>query len=125
MEQQNLEVEALADRLLEKLAQAIGELNLEVTTRKVKTKDDSGEITTEVREVSESIIDRAGLKQLTSVLKELQTIKAEITGTEGQEETGVILLAERMEGNAECKMQNAECKMQNDAISPVGAVGAG
>ena len=103
MEQQNLEVEALADRLLEKLAQAIGELNLEVTTRKVKTKDDSGEITTEVREVSESIIDRAGLKQLTSVLKELQTIKAEITGTEGQEETGVILLAER---NAECKMQN-------------------
>ena len=105
MEQQNLEVEALADRLLEKLAQAIGELNLEVTTRKVKTRDDSGEITTEVREVSESIIDRAGLKQLTSVLKELQTIKAELNGTEGQEETGVILLAER---NAECKMQNAE-----------------
>ena len=105
MEQQNLAVEALADRLLEKLAQAIGELNLEVTTRKVKTKDGTGEITTEVREVSESIIDRAGLKQLTSVLKELQTIKAELNGTESQEETGVILLAER---NAECKMQNAE-----------------
>ena len=99
MEQQNLAVEALADRLLEKLAQAIGELNLEVTTRKVKTKDGTGEITTEVREVSESIIDRAGLKQLTSVLKELQTIKAELNGTESQEETGVILLAERMEGN--------------------------
>lgn len=108
MQQQNLEVEALADRLLEKLAQAIGELNLEVTIRKVKTRDDAGETTLEVREVTESIIDRAGLKQLTSVLKELQTIKAEISGTETQEETGVILLAERMEGNAECKMQNAE-----------------
>ena len=111
MEQQDLAVEALADRLLEKLAQAIGELNLEVTTRKVKTKDGSGETTTEVREVTESIIDRSGLKQLTSVLKELQSIKAEITGTECQEDTGVILLAERKE------MQNAECKMQNECVS--------
>ena len=89
--------ERLAYRLLEKLAQAIGELNLEVTTRKVKTKDDSGEITTEVREVSESIIDRAGLKQLTSVLKELQTIKGEFPVPEDQEDTGVIVLSPRKE----------------------------
>ena len=97
MQRQNLAVEELADQLLQKLAQAIGELNLEVTTRKVKTKDQEGETTTEVREVTESIIDRAGLKQLTSVLKELQTIKAEINGTQTLEETGVILLAGRKE----------------------------
>ena len=102
MQQQNLEVEALADRLLEKLAQAIGELNLEVTIRKVKTRDDAGETTLEVREVTESIIDRAGLKQLTSVLKELQSIKGEFPVPEGQEDTGVILLADRRE------MENAE-----------------
>ena len=118
MERQNLAVEALADQLLQKLAQAIGELNLEVTTRKVKTKDDSGETTTEVREVTESIIDRGGLKQLTSVLKELQTIKGEYPAlemrekeakieslcrgaglAEGQEDTGVILLAPRREAS--------------------------
>ena len=97
MQRQNLEVEALADRLLEKLDQAIGELNLEVTTRKVKTRDEVGETTTEVREVTESIIDRAGLKQLTSVLKELQSIKADIPGQDGQEESGVIVLAARKE----------------------------
>lgn len=122
MERQNLAVEALADQLLEKLAQAIGELNLEVTTRKVKTKDESGETTTEVREVTESIIDRAGLKQLTSVLKELQSIKGEYPALEmrekeakieslcrgagfdtDREDTGVILLAARMEQDAEAK----------------------
>ena len=97
MERQNLAVEELADQLMGKLAQAIGELNLEVTTRKVKTKDDNGETTTEVREVTESIIDRAGLKQLTSVLKELQTIKGEYPALELQEQGGVILLAERKE----------------------------
>ena len=97
MDAQNRTVEALADRLLEKLDQAIGELNLEITIRKVKTKDESGEVTTEVREVTESIIDRAGLKQLTSVLKELQTIKGEFPVPEDQEDTGVILLAARKE----------------------------
>ena len=103
MEEQNLAVAALADQLLEKLAQAIGELNLEITTRKVKTRDQDGEVTTEIREVTESIIDRAGLKQLTSVLKELQTIKGEFPVTEQQEGSGVILLAERKEAG---EMQN-------------------
>lgn len=97
MEQQNLAVEALADRLLEKLDQAIGELNLEVTTRKVKKEGEDGKITVEVLEVEESIIDRAGLKQLTSVLKELQSIKAEIAGPDSQEDTGVIVLSPRKE----------------------------
>ena len=116
MERQNLAVETLADQLMQKLAQAIGELNLEVTTRKVKTKDESGEITTEVREVTESIIDRGGLKQLTSVLKELQAIKGEYPALEmrekeakieslcrgagfdaDREDTGVILLARRLD----------------------------
>jgi hypothetical protein len=78
MDRQNLSVEVLADRLMEKLDQAIDELNLEVTTRKVKIKDEDGETTTEELEITKSIIDRMGLKQLTSVLKELQTIKGDI-----------------------------------------------
>ena len=108
MDRQNLSVEVLADRLMEKLDQAIDELNLEVTTRKVKIKDEDGETTTEELEITKSIIDRMGLKQLTSVLKELQTIKGEFPVPEDQEDTGVILLAERRE------MQNAKCEMQNE-----------
>ena len=92
MERQNITVEELADRLLEKLAQAIEELSLEVSFRKVKKEDEDGKIITTVIEVEETIIDRAGLKQLTTVLKELQAIKAE-----HQDGTGVILLAPRKE----------------------------
>ena len=97
MERQNIAVEDLADRLLEKLAKAIEELNLEVSFRKVKKKDENGVITETVIEVEETVIDRAGLKQLTAVLKELQSIKAEIAGPDSQEESGVIVLAPRKE----------------------------
>lgn len=100
MEQHDLAVEALADRLLEKLAQAIEELNLEVTSKKIKKQDAEGRTTVEVLEVEETIIDRAGLKQLTAVLKELQAIKAEFAALElreNQDGTGVIVLAPRKE----------------------------
>ena len=100
MERQDLAVEALADRLLEKLAQAIEELNLEVTTKKVKIKEEDGETVTESLEIKTSIISRTGLKQLTSVLKELQEIKAEFSLLElreSQDGSGVIVLAPRKE----------------------------
>ena len=66
--------------------------------RKVKARDQDGKSTVEGREVTESIIDRAGRKQRTSVLKELQSIKAELNGPDNPEETGVIILAERAQG---------------------------
>ena len=100
MDRQNLSVEVLADRLLEKLDQAIGELNQEVTTKKVKIKEEDGETVSESLEIKQSIISRTGLKQLTSVLKELQEIKAEFSLLELQESqdgSGVILLAPRKE----------------------------
>ena len=98
MEQHSLSVETLADRLLEKLAQAVEELDKEVTTTKVKVKDEDGETITESLEIKKSIINRTGLKQLTAVLKELQEIKAEFASlelTESQDGTGVIVLAPR------------------------------
>lgn len=109
-------VEALADLLLEKLHQAIGELDQNCTVRKVKTKDGNTETTLEIRETEPGgTVDRAGLKQLTGALKELQTIRGDMPALERRERearieslcrgaslpeqeernTGVILLAAR------------------------------
>ena len=108
----------LADKLLIKLEQAIEELDLKVTTHKVKTEEEGAEITREYREAEPGgTVDRAGLRQLTGALRELQAIKGEITDLERREkearidalrrssmtsegdddDTGVILLAPRRE----------------------------
>lgn len=108
----------LADKLLIKLEQAIDELDLKVTTHKVKTERGNTETTTEFKVATEGgTVDRAGLRQLTAALKELQIIKGEITDLERREkeariealrrssmtgdgdddDTGVILLPPRRE----------------------------
>lgn len=112
----------LADKLLIKLEQAIDELDLQVTTHKIKTESGSTEETTEYR-VAEpgGTVDRAGLRQLTAALKELQTIKGEVTDLERRErearidalrrssmtadgdddDTGIILMPPRREADAD------------------------
>lgn len=81
----------LADRLLGKVEQAIGELDIQVTSRKVKTRQDGTEETREFLEAQRgTIVDRAGLKLLTSVLKELQTITGSVTELERREREAKI-----------------------------------
>lgn len=76
----------LADKLLVKLEQAIDELDLQVTTYKIKTERANTEETTEFRvAVPGGIVDRAGLRQLTGALKELKFIKDEISDLERRE----------------------------------------
>lgn len=108
----------LADKLLVKLEKAIDELDLQVTTHKIKTERGSTEETTEFRvAVPGGTVDRAGLRQLTGALKELKFIKDEISdlerrereariealrrsnqlGDEDDDETGVVLLPHRRE----------------------------
>lgn len=112
----------LADKLLVKLEQAIDELDLKVTTHKIKTERANQETTVEFKVAEEGgVVDRAGLRQLTSALKELQLIKGEITdlerrereariealrrsnllGDEDDDETGVVLLPPRREVDAD------------------------
>ena len=112
----------LADKLLIKLEQAIDELDLKVTTHKIKTERGATETTTEFKVAEEGgTVDRAGLRQLTAALKELQAIKGEITDLERREreariealrranllgdgdddDTGVILLPPRREGTGD------------------------
>lgn len=76
----------LADKLLVKLEKAIDELDLQVTTHKIKTERGSTEETTEFRvAVPGGTVDRAGLRQLTGALKELKFIKDEISDLERRE----------------------------------------
>ena len=132
-------VAELADRLLEQLARAIGELDQNCITRKVKIKEGNTETTTEYREAtSGGTVDRGGLKQLTAALKELQIIKGELTELEQREreariqslhrgaglpevedgDTGIILLPRRMEeqevNHDQCDLEAPE---QADAVS--------
>ena len=108
----------LADKLLVKLEQAIDELDLMVTTHKIKTERANQETTVEFQVAEEGgIVDRTGLRQLTGALKELKFIKDEISDLERREreariealrranlqgdgdddETGVVLLPPRRE----------------------------
>ena len=68
-------VRRAAVRLLERLEQAVEELDKGTVMLREKKKTENGE---ELREVTKAgrkgIVDRAGLKQLTGVLKDLQDI---------------------------------------------------
>lgn len=70
-------VNAIADSLLTKLEQAVQELDAVVATHREKVKTETGEQVTEFdRKLPrrKGTVDRGGLKQLTSVLKDLEEI---------------------------------------------------
>ena len=92
----------LADKLMIKLEQAIDELDLQVTTHKIKTERGSTEETTEFRvAVPGGTVDRAGLRQLTAALKELQVIKGEVTDLERREREARIDVLHRQSNQAD------------------------
>ena len=118
METEAGRIAGLAGRLLDKVEQAIGELDTQTASRKVKTKSGSTEETWEYREVLHTgAVDRAGLKLLTDLLKELQAITGGVPELDRKErearieslrkgvglqevedgQTGVILMPERKE----------------------------
>lgn len=88
---QAAKVSCLADKLLVKLEKAIDELDLKVTTHKVKVERGATETTTEFKVAEEGgTVDRAGLLQLTNALNKLQIIKGEITDLERREKEARI-----------------------------------
>ena len=88
---QAAKVNTLADKLLVKLEQAIDELDLKVTTHKIKTETGNTEQTMEFKVASEGgTVDRAGLRQLTAALKELKEIKGELSDLDRQEQQARI-----------------------------------
>lgn len=96
---QTAKVFVLADKLLVKLEKAIDELDLKVTTHKVKTEVGNIEETTEYKVAEEGgTVDRAGLRQLTSALKELQAIKGDLTELDRREHEARIAALQRSAG---------------------------
>lgn len=102
---QAAKVNDLADKLMLKLEQAIEELDLQVTTHKTKTEIGNKEETTEFRTAAPGgIVDRAGLRQLTAALRELQAIKGEVTDLERRErEARIANLRKQAESNDDGK----------------------
>ena len=69
-------IDNLADKLLEKLEQAITELDRYIIVHKNKVETADGEETTEYREAIEGgVVDRQGLKQIASALKDIKEVK--------------------------------------------------
>ena len=69
-------IDDLADQLLEKLEQAITELDRHIIVHKSKVETEDGEETTEYREAVEGgVVDRQGLKQIASALKDIKEVK--------------------------------------------------
>lgn len=68
-------VQLAAQRLLDRLEQAVEELDKGTVLLREKRKAEDGEETWElIKAKRKGIVDRAGLKQLTGVLKDLQDI---------------------------------------------------
>ena len=69
-------IDALADQLLDKLEKAIGELDMAITVHKEKVETGTGENTREYK-VAEpgGIVDRKGLREIASALKDLKEVK--------------------------------------------------
>ena len=69
-------INSLADKLLEKLEQAVGELDKVIIVHKEKVEEGNTETTTEYREAQDGgLVDRAGLRQLTAALKDIKEVQ--------------------------------------------------
>lgn len=112
-------INRLANRLIDKLEKAVEELDMKTVTMKNTMKTGPMKVTTEYKKLdreAEGPVDRAGMQQLTGVLRDLKAIldvrsdldrqeqEARIqalraradTGNEDDDDTGVIVLPPRM-----------------------------
>lgn len=112
-------INRLANRLIDKLEKAVEELDMKTVTMKNTMKTGPMKVTTEYKKLdreAEGPVDRAGMQQLTGVLRDLKSIldvrsdldrqeqEARIqalraradTGNEDDDDTGVIVLPPRM-----------------------------
>lgn len=91
-------VNGVAVALLERLEQAVKELDAVVATHREKVKTETGEEVTEFEQKlprKKGVVDRGGLKQLTGVLKELEDIFLRCPQLDAQEQMARIAKLEK------------------------------
>jgi len=95
-----------AGRLLERLEQAVRELDAATVVHREKVKNAEGEHTTEYVERlprKKGLVDRGGLKQLTGVLKDLQEILARDPALDSRErELRLARIERELDAASEC-----------------------
>ena len=102
-------IESITDKLLNKLEQAVDELDLEISKKKIKVDDGLTETTTETMEAAEGgIVDRAGLRHLTAALKDLKEIQMLKSELDRQEQEARI---EKLRKEAMVEKENNEIKV--------------
>lgn len=107
-------IDAVADRLLEKLERAVDELELQLCTSTTKVKEieyNNGlrpdkptketVVETETIEAVQGIVDRAGLRQITAALKDLKEVKMLRSELDRQEQEARIANLRRQSQEAE------------------------
>lgn len=115
-------INRLANRLIDKLEKAVDELDVKTVTMKTTMKTGAAKVTTEYKKLDkekEGPVDKGGLQQLTNTLRDLKAIldvRSELdrkeqeariealrarsnTGSEDDDETGVILLPPRRDAD--------------------------
>ena len=99
----------VADKLLAKLEKAVEELDLQITTRKIKVENGNTEETMEFKVATEGgIVDRAGLRQLTAALKDLKEIKGELSELDREEQEARIANLRRQADKGEDAVSELE-----------------
>ena len=100
---------SISDSLLDKIEKSISELDRCIVKNKEKTKTveydyDTKKPINEVVEEKEEIqiidgmIDKSGLKQLVSTLKDIKDIHMSVSGIDTKEESGIIVISDVTEG---------------------------
>lgn len=102
-------IDDLADKLLVKLEQAITELDRHIIVHKHKVETGTGEETTEYREAVEGgVVDRQGLKQIASALKDIKEVKMLRSELDRQEQEARIANLRRQTQKDEDAAQTIE-----------------
>lgn len=102
-------IDSLADKLLVKLEKAIEELDLEIIKHKTKLEEDGMEVTTERMEAKAGgIVDRQGLKQIASALKDIKEVKMVRSELDRQEQEARIANLRRQNEKDEDKTEEIE-----------------
>ncbi len=103
-------IDSLADQLLDKLEKAIGELDMAITVHKEKVETETGENTLEYKVAEHGgIVDRKGLREIASALKDLKEVK--------------MIRSELDEQEQQARIENLRKQAEKDKVKDVGIHG--